>query len=89
MSLRRKVLAAIIVTLAVLTVLLYGLARVSVLQKFGQVEIELATENVDRIVGAINSAADALNQNCIDYAIWQDTYHYIENPDPQYVITDV
>lgn len=88
MSLRRKVLAAIIVTLAVLTVLLYGLARVSVLQKFGQVEIELATENVDRIVGAINSAADALNQNCIDYAIWQDTYDYIENPDPQYIVSN-
>ena len=85
MVLRRKVLAAIIVTLSVLTVLFYGLARVSVLQGFAQVEADLARQNIDRVVLGLNSEIDSLNKDCIDYAYWIDTYNFIEDKNRQYL----
>lgn len=85
MVLRRKVLAAIIITLAVLTLLLYGLARVSMLQGFKQVEADIARSSVDRLALALNTVVEKLNQTCIDYAYWSETYDFVETRDSQYV----
>lgn len=88
MVLRRKVLAAIIITLAVLTVLLYGLAQVSVLKGFARVEEDLARQNIERVALALNNAIDFLNSNCLDYAHWSETYAFVETNDPQYILNN-
>ncbi len=85
MILRRKVLAAIIVTLAALTVLLFGLARISFVQRFVDVEADITRQNLVSVLSTLDTLGDSIRATCIDNASWDDTYEYVVNRNQEYI----
>ncbi len=84
MTLREKTLVIIGVTLMGLLVVLLVAARQIVYRSFNQLEIEAADENLSRVTEAIAVAEREVRSTASDYAAWDDTCDYIQEPYESY-----
>lgn len=85
MSLRRKTLLIIGVTLIWFFVLLYISARNIILESFVQVEDDNAKQNMQRALDMMSSEIDSLASMTEDWASWDDTYEFIQDGNSQYI----
>jgi len=84
-SLRAKVLAAMITIIIVLAGLLLLLSMTIVINGFNQLETQHVVDNVERACKALTNEMKALDATTSDYAFWDDTYAYLESRDPTYI----
>lgn len=84
-SLRTKTAAIVLITLLALLALLYLPLRSIVLGNVADLEQQLARTNLERVTKAIEREADALNHTLSAYSIWDDTYAFMQQPDPAYL----
>jgi len=84
MTLRKKTLAAIGVTLVVLVALLETTARQILRRSFGHLETESVQRDVQRAVNALQNVIAGLNSKAGDWSNWDDTYEAVETGDPAY-----
>jgi two-component system, cell cycle sensor histidine kinase and response regulator CckA len=84
-SLRSRVLLIIAVVTAVSLAGSYAVEAVLVLPAFDQIEEAAAARDIERCGAALREQVDAVARTCHDYAKWDDTYAYIEDPDPAYI----
>src|SRR5688500_17081770 len=85
MTLRKKTLLIIGVTLVGLIIILYGMASTIVLNSFNSLEAQTMQRNVERAVNALQDSLTNLELTTGDYAEWDDTYNFIVEPDPYYI----
>src|SRR5262245_1687634 len=85
MTLRKKTLLIIGITLVGLIVILYGAASTLVLSSFNKLEAQNTQRNVERVVNAVQDYLVNLELTTKDYAEWDDTYNYVVNPTPDYI----
>lgn len=85
MTLRKKTLLIIGVTLVGLIVILYGTASTIVLNSFNNLEAQTTRRNVERAVNALQDSLTTLELTTKDYAEWDDTYNYIVEPNAGYI----
>lgn len=89
MSLRKKTLLIIGATLGCLIVLLYTSSRTILLDSFVQLENETVRENTERGQAAIRKETNALLVTARDWAYWDDTYTFVQNPSQEYIESNI
>ncbi|MBL8014532.1 MAG: hypothetical protein JNN05_11870, partial [Candidatus Omnitrophica bacterium] len=84
-------LAFRLVMLSVVFLLLtvFIVTTVVLYKKFSAIEYELAYEHMRRIEQAFLNVRDALEVKSADWAIWDDTYRYVVDLNPEYVSSNL
>jgi sensor domain CHASE-containing protein len=91
MTLLRKTALIIAVTLAAMAVILYGLARLVVLDSFCELDARHVEDRTASALSAIQSELEDLKSTSYDWAGWDATYAFIEDGNQAYIeenITD-
>jgi PAS domain S-box-containing protein len=85
MSLLRKTLLVVVSTVIVSTVSLYFASQLTLLQGYEQIEQNDTRANVLRVVNSYFDQARGLNISDRAYAVWDDMYQFVEQPDRAFV----
>ncbi len=85
MSLRGKVLSFYLLAVVAMAVVGYAAARLIVLRSFADLETQAARQNVDRALNALSNEVATLDTFAEDWAVWDDTYAFIENGNEEYI----
>ena len=85
LTLRQKTLAVLVLTLIGLFVGLYVTSRFIVVQGFAEQEHEDTRQNVERVRSALNDETTTLKTLVYDWAVWDDTYGFIEDGNDAYI----
>ncbi|MFX4260728.1 EAL domain-containing protein [Pelotomaculum propionicicum] len=85
MTLSKKTLIIIGITFSCLILLLYGSLRYIIMKDYTALENQDASQNVQRVLSAINDEADQIAANASDWATWDDTYKFVEDRNSDYI----
>ncbi|MBC7247007.1 MAG: PAS domain S-box protein [Actinobacteria bacterium] len=85
MSLRRKAVLASVLTFLLLMGLLHLLSWVFIMGGYRGLERKEAEENAARALDAVRSEVDDLSRTTRDWAVWDDTYAFMEDRSREYV----
>lgn len=85
MTLRKKTLIAIGLTLVGLLVVLFSSLKGILLKSYAELEEQAGRQHVLRALNAVNEKINTLNMNADQYASWDDTYNFIENKNESYI----
>lgn len=84
MTLHKRTLISIGLTILALTLLVNVLARLIFLNAFSIVESKTAQHHYDQVVNALDEALANLETFTYDWAVWDDTYQYIQDHNLEY-----
>jgi PAS domain S-box-containing protein len=84
-TLRRRILIIIGVTLVALIVGLYGLSSSILLKDFARLERRDLIRDVKRVQSDLRSRSASLNDKLSNWAVWDDTYQFIEDRNQNYI----
>jgi len=84
MTLRGKILAIILVTLAGLILILFGVSQQILLHSYVRLEEQDTSRNVQRALNALSDDVSRLETVVGDWAPWDDTYTFIDDLNAQY-----
>ena len=84
-SIRKKLLILLSAASLTLLILLIVLGRILILGSFGDLEEQVMKKNVERVLGEISNEFMRIGSFCYDYAVWDDTYFYIDQPDETHI----
>jgi PAS domain S-box-containing protein len=85
MTLRQKAAVIIGTTLVGLLLVLYLTSQGVLLDSFSELETQSTERNVERALNALNDDIASLTRNTRDYASWDDTYQFVQEPDAEYL----
>ncbi len=85
MSLRVKSLLVTGVTMAILIVLLFALARLIVIDGYTRLEEQDTRAHVERASNALTNDLATLQRTANDYAAWDETYAFMQDRTPGYL----
>jgi PAS domain S-box-containing protein len=85
MSLRKRTLVLIGITLIGLVGILYGISQSILSRGFQRVESELVRRHIERARNIITERISTMRTTTSDYACWDDTYYFVEKGDPNYI----
>ena len=89
MSLRWKILIVITLTAAMIIGAVYAISELTFMKSFQVVENQNARKTVERADKALTDDINSLNTLNHDWAAWDDTYNFVQNPDKyQSYVTD-
>jgi len=86
MTLRWKIPLVIGATLIGLVVILYVMAWLILMRGFNELEEQDTRRNTRRAVNALAALSDELNRRAGDYAAWDDTCKFVEDPSQQWYV---
>lgn len=84
MTLQKKTLGIIALTLGVSILVLYFASQAIVLGSFSSLENEEALQNIQRVRSALDDDLTALEGTTRDWSVWDDTYKYITDQNQTY-----
>lgn len=85
MTLQKKVLLTIGVTIVCLIVILFVISQIFILSSFSELEEQNTHQNVERVMIALSDEVSAMDVTCNDWAAWDDTYAFIEDRNEEYI----
>jgi len=85
MSLRKKTLAIIGITIVSLVIVLYVLVRIILLGSYAHLEEQYAQNDVQRAVNALLNKVSNLNIKASDWSNWDDTYAFVNDVNQRYI----
>jgi PAS domain S-box-containing protein len=85
MTLRGKILAIILVTLAGLILILFGVSQQILLHSYVRLEEQDTSRNVQRALNALSDDVSRFETVVGDWAPWDDTYTFIDDLNAQYI----
>jgi signal transduction histidine kinase/DNA-binding response OmpR family regulator len=89
MTLRKKTLFIVGLTLVGLLVVQYAISTTILLGGFANVEEQNTRRNVERVLDAYTDELDQLGLTTSDWATWDDTYAFIEDGNESYIKTNL
>ena len=89
MTLRKKTLLIIGVTLVGLIIALYATSQVVLLGSFAELEEREAQRNVERVLSAVTDDVSGIDQACRNAATWDEAYAFIQNASPDFVKSQI
>jgi len=89
MTLRKKTLLIVGLTLVGLLVVQYAISTTILLGGFANVEEQNTRRNVERVLDAYTDELDQLGVTTSDWATWDDTYAFIEDGNETYIKTNL
>ena len=84
-SLRFKLLVFILAAVLLLFAVLFFSARENLLKGYSQLETDKTLIQLNSAESLLKEQSDQLSTVTRDYAHWDDTYSFIDNPDPKYI----
>jgi signal transduction histidine kinase len=84
MSIRLKVLGAILVTFLALFITIFAISQSVLLNSFAQLEQKSALENITRVQNVLRDNVTAQLSTNGDWAIWTDSYEFMQGNYPEY-----
>lgn len=88
MSLRKKTLLSIGIVTIILITLLYATAQAILLTSFAELEEQKTQEHVERALNALANEMNVLEQVTRDYAVWDDTYAFMDDYNEAYLTSN-
>jgi PAS domain S-box-containing protein len=85
MTLRKRTLLIIGLTLIGLIALLYTITSIILLDSFARLEEQDARQNVSRVQSALSDSLQTLNATAGDWAPWDDTYAFVEDGNEAFI----
>jgi PAS domain S-box-containing protein len=85
MTLRTKTMIIVSVTTFSLILILYVASQTILLGSFVELEEHLVSRNVERALSVFSDEIIVLDTMVFDWAAWDDTYAFIQNPNQEYV----
>ena len=85
MTIRKRTLLILGVTLVGLMIGIYITSSTLLLDSFGRIEEREMAQNTQRVLDALRDRLDTLNQTTTDYANWDDTYNFIQDGNAAYI----
>ena len=85
MKLRRKTLLIVGAVLIALNVVLYATSSVLLLRNVHKLEESYVLQDIEHVEQAIATEFASLSTIAQDYAEWDDTYSFLERPNPDYI----
>lgn len=85
LNLKTRLLIAYAVFMLITVVVAFFSYSYFVLPGYVLLEHQEATHHVQRLVSSIDREIDSLNTFTMDYANWDDSCHYIQTADPDYI----
>lgn len=85
MTLRKKILLLIGVTLICMVGVVYAASRFVLLDDLAEIEEHYAYENVERVLSTWYSVVSNFETQTRNWAAWDDTYTFIETGDIEYI----
>ena len=85
MTLRKKALLIIGVTLISTVCLMYVASRFTLMEDLLEIEEYTTHQSAEQAMGALSYVLSDLEANTADWASWDDTYAFIENPGNEYI----
>jgi signal transduction histidine kinase/sensor domain CHASE-containing protein len=85
MTLRAKTLLLIGSTLMGLVIVIYGGASFFLRRNYANLERQLMTADANRARKALQETITAIDRTTRDYALWDDTYAFVQTEDPDYI----
>ena len=82
---RKKTLYILGLTFTSLIIIQYAASQLIFLKSFSTLEDQDTTQNVNRVINAINSDLNNLDAFVYDWAAWDDTYAFIQDVNEQYI----
>ncbi len=85
MTLRRKALLIIAITLVCLIGILYAVSRFVFIEGLLEIERNDTQQNVEQALAAFSDTLSQLEADTVDWAAWDDTYAFIESESNEYI----
>lgn len=85
MSLRRKTIAVMSITLVGLLVLLYLVLRVIIVSSYGSLEQQGTLRNLNRVTNSLQDDVDNMLLALGDWSSWDETHAFVRTGNPEYV----
>jgi len=82
---RKNILLIIAVSLISLCGILYATSRFTLLADLAEIEENYTHQNVERALGALSYIISDLEAETLDWAVWDDTYAFIEDANNEYI----
>jgi sensor domain CHASE-containing protein len=89
MTLKNKTATLIILSLIFTSILGFFAFKTFYNSRFDVIEEELALNENKHVLSLINTAYQSLNTSVADWAVWDDTYKYINEKNPEYVASNL
>jgi signal transduction histidine kinase len=89
MSIRLKVLGAIVLSFFIFFVALFVGARSIILNSFEQLEADTSRSNAQRIMNVLQENFNAMVSTTLDWGHWDETYHFIRGEDDGFIETNL
>jgi two-component system cell cycle sensor histidine kinase/response regulator CckA len=84
LSLRRKTLLIVVMTLLGLCAAIYVIARNTVLERFVQLENNEIRQDLDRVSNTLTNEYDLLSTTTRDDSQWDEAHQFVMNPTPHW-----
>jgi len=88
MILRKKTLLICLMLVCLLGVL-YVFSRIVLLRSFAKLEDQDVRQNLDRAMSALSDDLSTLDRTTGDYSSWDQTYSFVQHPNPDYVKSEL
>lgn len=85
MTLRRQIFFVILASFLLLTGVLYLTMKITISRSFAELETKEVLASLRRTINFFQDDLDALKTTAADWAVWDDTYAFVESPDEEYV----
>jgi sensor domain CHASE-containing protein len=89
MKLRTKSLIVICVGFSILCLILGIILNTIVIKGYSDLEINIVTENVGRVLNQFNQEYNNLEATARDWSIWNDTYFFVEDKNEEYIQSNI
>lgn len=81
MQLRAKAITIVALTSTVLFALLFVTSRLVLERYFHRLELHDVRERIQQAQQGVAQVVDFIDRKVVDWALWDDSYHYMEKPD--------
>ena len=85
MTLRKKTVIIIAVTITCLIVVLYAISRLIMLENFAELEEQHTRQDVEQALSALSRELSSLDTMTYDWSAWDDTYAFIKDANTEYI----
>ena len=89
MTLRRKTILIMTVTLLGLVLLLYLVFRMIMLDSYSSLEQHITLRNLDRARNSLQNEIDALGRSIHDWSSWDDTYQFAQDDNSDFAAVNL
>ena len=89
MTLRRKVIIAVLVALVVSATLIYGISHVILLHELQQIEADQMKSDLSVARRALDRELTELDTHAFDYGAWDDSYEFMVDPTQGFVASNL